>query len=279
MFSFGVSGIDPTRSCDPLGCTHQSCDRPSRATVVAPIRGLVEAERRILIVDTPGGELQQLAMELLGRDFEVHYAADLDEAQLLAAETDGKINAVLFTADAGIERVPDLAARFGVAPDTLIPFGVRPAPRVVKALHHHGVRWHLWDDAADEAIRFVISVVLHDHDPFELRYHVRVPTRIEARYASDGGGKADVTIQDIGLGGACLVGDGFAGDDARGELSLAVDGREITLPTRTVWCVEGAEAASGVGGVAFLEVDPDAGDAIDSLRRAFLERHRIDPAG
>ena len=239
----------------------------------------MEPERRILIVDSPGGALQQLAMDLLGRDFEVHYAADLDEAQLLAGETDGMINAVLFTADTDLERVPDLAARFGVAPDTLIPFGVRPAPRVVKALQHHGVRWHLWDDPADEAIRFVISVVLHDHDPFELRYHVRVPTRIEASYASHRGDKADVMIQDIGLGGACLVGDVFAGEDERGELTLSVDGREVTLPTRTVWSVEGSDAASTVGGVAFLEVDAEAGDVIDSLRRTFLDRHRIDRDG
>ncbi|MGY8736488.1 MAG: hypothetical protein ACKVIW_03095 [bacterium] len=70
-----------------------------------------------MIVDSPGGELQQLAMELLGRHFEVHYASDADEAQLLAAETDGQINVVLFTAGVELENVPDLAARFGVPAD------------------------------------------------------------------------------------------------------------------------------------------------------------------
>jgi len=80
-------------------------------------------------------------MELLGRHFEVHYASDADEAQLIAAETDGQISVVLFTADVELENVPDLAARFGVPADALIPLGHRPPERVVKALHHHGVRW------------------------------------------------------------------------------------------------------------------------------------------
>ena len=71
-------------------------------------------------------------MELLGRRFEVHYASDADEAQLLAAETDGQINVVLFTADVELENVPHLAARFGVPADALIPFCLlytSPSPR------------------------------------------------------------------------------------------------------------------------------------------------------
>lgn len=236
----------------------------------------MEPERRILIVDSPGGELQQLAMELLERDFDVHYAADVDEAQLLAAETEGTIQIVLFTASTDLEFVPELAARFGVSPEVLVPFGLRPAARVVKALAHHGVRWHLWDDPADEAVRFVISMVLHEHDPFELRYHVRVPTRLAARYEG-ASGKNDVSIRDIGLGGACLVGGGFGETDERGELTITYEGREIALPTRTVWSVAGETPGTAVGGVSFLEVDPAAGKVLDALRRAFLDRHAIQP--
>lgn len=49
-------------------------------TDVAP----VEIERRVLIFDSPNGELQHLALDLIGRDFDVHYANDIDEAQMLA---------------------------------------------------------------------------------------------------------------------------------------------------------------------------------------------------
>ena len=58
------------------------------------------------------------------------------------------------------------------------------------------------------AIRFVISGVLHDHDPLELRYHLRVPTDQPAHFET-AGGKSDTRIQDLGLGGACVVGGVF----------------------------------------------------------------------
>ena len=234
----------------------------------------VEPDRRLLIVDSPGGALQQLAMDLLSRDFEVHYAADVDEAQLLAGETDGQINAVLFTAAADIERIPDLAARFQVSPEALIPCGDRPAERVVKALHHHGVRWQLWDDPKDESVRFVISGVLHAHDPFELRYHLRVPTRLPAQYAFRGG-KTAVVVRDIGLGGACLIGGAIGETGDEGELRLEDAGRGIVLPTRVAWAAPDTNDALCVGGVSFLEVDPEAGEVLDAIRRDVIAEHRI----
>ena len=236
----------------------------------------MEPERRLLIVDSPDGELQQLAMDLLGRDFEVHYAADVDEAQLLAAECDGRINAVLFTADVDMERVPDLATRFRVAPDALIPFGLRPAERVVKALHHHGVRWQLWDDPPDESIRFVISGVLHDHDPFELRYHLRVPTNLPAKL-SKAGRKSDTTIRDIGLGGACLVGGELGNEGFEGELSFEFEGNAVTLPIRTVWSAPATGDGLSIGGVKFLEIEHEAGGVLDALLASVIARHRITP--
>ncbi len=236
----------------------------------------MEPERRLLIVDTPHGELQQLAMDLLGRDFEVHYAADVDEAQLLAAECDGRINAVLFTASVEMERVPDLARRLRVTPDALIPFGLRPPERVVKALHHHGVRWQLWDDPPDESIRFVISGVLHDHDPFELRYHLRVPTNLAARFEVEGE-KSETTIRDLGLGGACLVGGALGEEGSEGELSFDFGGRPLSLPTRTAWSAPATGDGLTIGGVAFLEVDHEAGEVLDDLIGSIVARHRIEP--
>ena len=76
----------------------------------------MEIDRRILIFDGAEGELQQLALELIGREFEVHYANDIDEAQMLAREAKGRINAVLFSASDALPPVRDMAARFGVSP-------------------------------------------------------------------------------------------------------------------------------------------------------------------
>jgi hypothetical protein len=235
----------------------------------------VEIERRILILDSPAGELQRLALDLMGREFGVHYANDLDEAQLMARDAGGKIVAVLFSTAIEVGRVSTMAQRFGVKPAGLVPVGPRPANRVVAALAFHGVRWHLWDDPSDEAIRFVLSSVLFERDPFELRYHLRVPTKLPAKL-DFAGRKTDATIRDVGLGGLCLLGGelGEIGDE--GTVSFEVEGRPVELACRVAWKVGEASDAVKVGGVQFLEVDPGSGDAIDSIRKGFIARQRIE---
>ncbi|MCB9378104.1 MAG: PilZ domain-containing protein [Holophagales bacterium] len=238
----------------------------------------VDIDRRILVLDSPAGELQRLALDLMGSEFGVHYANDIDEAQLMARDAGGSIVAVLFSTAIPLERVSTMAARFGVKPAGLVPTGPRPANRVVAALAFHGVRWHLWDDPSDEAIRFVLSSVLFERDPFELRYHLRVPTNLPARLAF-ADGKSEATIRDIGLGGVCLLGGALGAIGEEGSVCFEVDGRAITLGCRVAWKV-GDAGATCVGGVAFLEVDPEAGEAIDSIRKGFIARQRIEkPTG
>ena len=235
----------------------------------------MEIERRILVLDSPAGELQRLSLDLMGREFGVHYANDIDEAQLMARDAGGKIMAVLFSTAVDVGRVSSMAQRFGVKAAGLVPVGPRPASRVVAALAFHGVRWHLWDDPSDEAIRFVLSSVLFERDPFELRYHLRVPTKLPAQLEIQGR-KSEATIRDVGLGGVCLLGGDLGEIGELGTVSFEVDGRAITLDCRVAWKVgEGADAVR-VGGVQFLEVDPESGDAIDSIRKAFIARQRIE---
>lgn len=235
----------------------------------------MEIDRRILIFDGPEGELQQLALELIGREFEVHYANDIDEAHMLAHETKGRINAVLFAASDTLPPIRDMAARFGVSPAALIPTGRRPTERVIAALFFHGVRWHLWDNPPDESIRLVISSVLFEQDPLEIRFHRRVPTSIPAQVEINGA-KSDSTIRDISLGGACLLGGvlGSEGDEGLLRFSTAED--EISLPIRFAWAVGDENDGSSVAGVTFVEVSPDAGHVIDGLLEAVIARHRIE---
>lgn len=235
----------------------------------------VEIDRRILVFDRPEGELKQLALDLIGRDFEVHYANDIDEAQILARETKGRINAVVLSTDAGIERIADIAQRFGVSPAALIPIGPRPADRVVAALHFHGVRWQLWDDPPDESIRFVISRVLFEQDPFEIRYHSRVPTSLAARLEVNGV-KCDTSIRDISLGGACLLGGVVGNEGDQGSLDFSCGDDEISLPVRIAWTIGDAADALNVSGVSFLEVTPDAGEVLDRLLESVFARRRIE---
>ena len=234
----------------------------------------VDLDRRILIFDGPEGELQQLALDLIGREFEVHYANDIDEAQMLVRETNGRINAVLFTVSDALPPVGELAERFAVAPAALIPTGARPADPVVAALYTHDVRWHLWDDPPDESIRFVIASVLFEQDPLEIRFHRRIPTRLAARLEINGQ-KSDTTIRDISLGGACLLGGIVGTRDEEGSLCFTVGENEFNLPIRLAWAVGEADDNSSVAGVTFLEVNPASGEAINGLLEVVMARHRI----
>ena len=235
----------------------------------------VEIERRILLLDGPSGELQRLALDLMGSEFGVHYANDIDEAQLMSRDAGGKITAVLFSMSTPLERVSSMAQRFGVKPSGLVPVGPRPAKRVVAALAFHGVRWHLWDEPSHEAIRFVLSSVLFERDPFELRYHLRVPTSLPARLDIQGR-KSDATIRDIGLGGLCLLGGELGEIGEVGSVCFEVEEVSVSLGCRVAWKTGESSDSVRIGGVQFLEVDPASGEAIDSIRKGFIARQRIE---
>jgi hypothetical protein len=235
----------------------------------------VEIDRRILIFDAASGELQQLALDLIGFDFDVHYANDVDEAQILARESKGRLNAVLFTPSSDGLPISELSRRFGVAPAAFVPVGARPADDVIGALAADGVRWHLWDGPTQESTRFVISSVLFEQDPLEIRYHRRIPMNLPARIEIDAG-KADTTIRDISLGGACLFGGivGSIGD--QGRIIFAIDEEEIELPVGIAWAVGEPGDNARVAGVSFLEVSPTASDVLGRLLESVIARHRVE---
>ena len=109
------------------------------------LQGLLDAVNGQMSTWDPDSELSRFNDAPAGEWFPVSAALVevVDVALELARETDGQISAVLFTAGLHTERVPDLAARFGVTPDALIPAGARPPTPVVRALAHHGVRWQI----------------------------------------------------------------------------------------------------------------------------------------
>jgi hypothetical protein len=234
----------------------------------------VDVERRVLIFDSPDGELQRLALDLIGRDFDVHYANDIDEAQMLAREAKGRINAVLLASSIELEHIPDIAKRFGVATSGLVPIGPRPPETVVSALVHHGVRWHLWDDASDESIRFVLSNVLFEQDDLEIRFHRRIPVSHPAQLEVDDT-KGDLMIRDLSRGGACLMGDFLGVEGTEGTLHFLIENDPIDLPITIAWTSGEPGDDLRVAGVTFLEVSLPAGEAIDAMMDSFISKHRI----
>jgi hypothetical protein len=234
----------------------------------------VEFERHILLLDTPQGTLQRLSLDLIGGGFDVHYSSELDEAQLLAAEMADAISVVILAMDGSAPSIPTVAKSLGVEPRQILPVGPRPSDAVVATLADQGIRWHLWGQPKDQEIRFVLSGVLFDNDPFEIRYHLRVPTDVPARLDM-GGRKSETTIRDLCVGGACLVGGQIAAEGETGALAFEFEGRTVEVAVRTAWAAPTTGDGVAVGGVSFLEVDPEAGAAIDALRNSVIERHQI----
>lgn len=234
----------------------------------------VNDERRILILDGPEGELQQLALDLLALDYSVHYANDEAEAQLLAAEEREHIAIVLIAEPAPLVQPAELARLLCVEPALLVPMGPRPPDKVLAGYQKAGLRWHLYGKPEIDSIRFVIASVLSEHDPMDLRFYLRVPAKINGCLQA-GKKKGDVRINDVSLGGACILGDIVAGEGDSATLDFTIGELDLSLPVRIVWCVEGAGDGVEVAGLAFTELVPEAGDAIDGLVNSVILPYRI----
>lgn len=234
----------------------------------------MDDERRILILDGTSGELQSLAMDLLAQDHSVHYVNDLAEAQLLASEERGRIAVVLLGSEIALAKPAELARRLHVPPIALVPLGPRPSDKVLSGLHREGLRWHLFGKPEKESIRFVLSSVLSENDPLELRFYLRVPARIEGKLAV-GPMKGDVRLNDVSLGGACILGVVPGDEGDAGVLDFTIGEADLSLPVRVAWRVDGPGDGVHVAGLAFTEVVPEAGDAIDAFINGVVAPYRI----
>jgi hypothetical protein len=239
-----------------------------------PKQSNMDYERRILVVDGPNGMLQSLVLELLERDYSIHYANDIDEAQLLAGEERDLIGAVLLSSEIESTEIPDLARRFGIASSCFVAMGDRPSNIVIDELQRRGVRWHLWDDPSDQAIRFVLSSVLSERDPFELRFYPRVPLDMPGELRI-GNAKADVRLHDVSLGGACIVGNSSASEGETGRLMFEIADGQIDLPIHVAWSTPDTGDGAQVSGIIFVEVDVETGNSIDALVDGIVGQHRI----
>lgn len=193
---------------------------------------------------------------------------------MIAREAQDRIYALLFSAHLELERVLDMARRFAVETSALVSIGPRPSRKVVAALAHHGARWHLWDSPSDESIRFVLSNVLFEQCHRDGRVHRRVPLHHAAQLEVDGA-KGDLTIRDLSLGGACLLGSVIGDEGDRGILHFAKGEDQIDLPMRIAWAAGQREDHLRVAGVTFLEVTLPAGEAIAGLMESVIAKHRI----
>jgi hypothetical protein len=160
--------------------------------------------RRILICDDAAGLLGQAAVQLLRAGFDVLYAKESEEAELLARERSGEIACLLLAPGFDLAAFDRISKRVGVArgsaPGSVVA-GARPDPARRAALQAQGVEAAVWKPDDDAAMRFAVNSALALPVEFSRRKALRVPTSLLAQCRC-GGAVIDAVLYSLSRGGA-----------------------------------------------------------------------------
>ena len=195
----------------------------------------MDYERFALIVDSEAGQLGRSALRLLEAGIDVLYAADPDEARLLAAQERERLGALLVpsTADAALLEglIEGVCPFLGGGVETLVPVGLEPSAEVAMSMRRAGVRWCLWEPFEDQELRFVASAALMSGNPAERRKTLRVPAHLLAGVAQ-GGVARKAVVCDLSNRGAYLGVDPAFEPDTEVAVQLQVGSTPLSLRAR-----------------------------------------------
>ncbi len=232
----------------------------------------MEYERFALIFDSDAGELGRAALTLIENGIDVLYAADPDEAMLLASQETERLGALLVPSslepsdfDGLIERV---CPRLGGGVESLVPVGLEPDLPVTSHLRRRGVRWCLWEPFEPRELRFVTAAALMAGDPTERRKNLRVPAQLFAGTLQDGQ-RRQAIVCDLSTGGAYLGVEPPFDEGTEVDLELPLQPASVFLRARVAHTHEGEAPPRpdlpGGMGVQFLEMGPDDVAALSRL--------------
>ncbi len=239
-------------------------------------------ERFALIYDSPAGQLGQAALGLLDRGIDVLYAADLDEALLLATQEEERLGALLVPSSLEpgslAELIHRLAPRLPSGIETMVPVGLEPEPDVAALLRRAGVRWCLWEPCELRELRFVAAAALMAGNPGERRKALRVPTRVAAEVLQ-GNARRSGVLCDLSQGGAYLGVDPPFATGSEVQMEFEVAAASIFLRGRVVHAHTPErpprnDLPGGIG-VEFLEVPERDRTALGQLISELTQPYRL----
>lgn len=162
-------------------------------------------ERFALIIDSDSSVLGGVAMRLLELGIDVLYAADVDEAALLAVQEAQRLGAVLIpptfdsrSLDALVSRV---CSKLAVGPRALVVAGLEHDSELIEELRSRGAEWALCEPYEERELRFVMTAAMATGHGGERRKHPRIPTDV-ATNVFMGRHRKKVTVYDISVTGA-----------------------------------------------------------------------------
>ncbi len=225
----------------------------------------LQYERFVLIYDSESGQLGSAALSLLESGIDVLYAADLDEALLLAGQESERLGALLAPSmldpavlEALLERVcPFLSG----GNETLVPIGLEPDPAVTSQLRKAGVRWCLWEPYEPRELRFVASAAMMAGNPTERRKTLRVPAEFLAGLVQGSDNRQGV-VCDLSHRGAYLGVEPPFPPGSEVQVELPIPAGSIFLRARVAHA-HGASAPPRhdlPGGVGLEFIDPGVED-------------------
>ncbi|MDH3520256.1 MAG: PilZ domain-containing protein [Myxococcales bacterium] len=239
-------------------------------------------ERFGLIIDPDPSALGGVAVRLLELGIDVLYAADMDEAALLAGQEAERLGAVLIPSSFDTRGVEDLIARvcskLVAGPRALIVAGVERESGLVEQLKARGVEWALCEPYDERELRFVMTAAMATAHGGERRKGVRIPTCIETSVFM-GRHRKDVTVHDLSVSGAYFATPHPFFEDSR--ISF-----EIPLPQGPVMgsaTVVNSKSAEKPGrpdvpegmGVVFNNLSQAATQRLNAFIEAWIERFRL----
>ncbi len=238
----------------------------------------MEYLRLALILDDEAGRLGELALRLVRLDVRVLYANDFDETVLLAQQAPDDVGSVLVPSDRALGWLPRILKRLRLPPAAVVPVGERPDDGIVASLRGSGVRWALWTQDDDRALRFVVTTAVSETDATETRSDLRVPTQLDGVVHRASLDRPSV-ILNLNDSGALVALDPPVPAGGRIKLALGVGDEALSLSGRVIWSTENPEVqtveTSPVMGVRFEDVDLDDRAALMRFLAKELERFRL----
>ena len=162
---------------------------------------------RLLAVDDEKGSFGDLALRLVRLGFDVLFATEADEAELLARQEGEILRGALLPSTVGDQRVADLVEAIGphagIGPESIALLGSRVDEDRIERLKALGLRWRLWSPYEDRDLRFLCWSLIWYGSDLSLRLDKRLPTDLQC-VATRRGDSRDAVVGDLSSSGAYL---------------------------------------------------------------------------
>jgi hypothetical protein len=229
-----------------------------------------------MVLDDGGGSLGALSMALVRGGVDVVYANDPDELILLAREQPHPSVLLLAPNALALRAQAKLSKALGLAPESVVPWGPRPAPADIQAFRAAGLRWSAWDCPAPETARYVVAAALWDLDKSELRFEPRMPIELPGTLLLEGRSER-MQVLDLAAGGIRVRCGRELAPEAHVDLRFRLQAREVEGAARVAWARAGSGGTTDAG-LAFERLEGDAEKRIRTEVETWLARHRIPSA-